>query len=114
MHDAVAEAVVLAVVDAAVVNVMSFTFPEVDPGVTETDIRRVRTGQRATIRSAALEEELEGTVRHIRQKVEKQDEIGTDPAARKDARIIEVAIELDDSTAASRLTNLQVDVLIHL
>jgi HlyD family secretion protein len=81
--------------------------------VFETDIRRVRTGQRATIRSAALKEELEGTVTHIRQKVEKQDEIGTDPAARKDARIIEVAIELDDSTAASRLTNLQVDVLIH-
>ncbi|TNF89078.1 MAG: biotin/lipoyl-binding protein [Gammaproteobacteria bacterium] len=81
--------------------------------VFETDIRRVRSGQRATIRSAALEGELDGTVRHIRQKVEKQDEIGTDPAARKDARIIEVAIELDDSTAASRLTNLQVDVLIH-
>ena len=81
--------------------------------VFETDIRQVETGQRATIRSAALDSELKGTVRHIRPKVEKQDEIGTDPAARKDARIIEVAIELDDSASAAGLTNLQVDVLIH-
>jgi HlyD family secretion protein len=43
--------------------------------------------------------------------VQKQDEIGTDPAARKDARIIEVTISLDDSTPAAGLTNLQVDVV---
>lgn len=81
--------------------------------VYETDIRRVRVGQSATISSPALQSDLSGTVRHIRQKVEKQDQIGTDPAARKDARIIEVAIELDDSGPAASLTNLQVDVLIH-
>jgi HlyD family secretion protein len=81
--------------------------------VYETDIRQVRTGQRATISSPALESELNGTVRRIRQKVEKQDEIGTDPAARKDARIVEVAIALDDSAPARGLTNLQVDVVIH-
>jgi HlyD family secretion protein len=81
--------------------------------VYETDIRHVKTGQRATISSAALDEELSGTVTRIRQKVEKQDEIGTDPAARKDARIIEVVIALDDSGPARGLTNLQVDVVIH-
>jgi len=81
--------------------------------VYETDIRYVKAGQRATIRSAALDEDLAGTVRSIRQKVEKQDQIGTDPAARKDARIIEVAILLDDSGPAEGLTNLQVDVVIH-
>jgi HlyD family secretion protein len=81
--------------------------------VYETDIRRVQTGQRATISSDALEQDLGGVVKSIRQKVQKQDEIGTDPAARKDARIIEVAIELDDSTPAAGLTNLQVDVVIH-
>lgn len=81
--------------------------------VYETDIRHVRTGQRATISSAALENDLEGTVKVIRQKVEKQDEIGTDPAARKDARIVEVLIELDDSVPAAGLSNLQVDVVIH-
>jgi HlyD family secretion protein len=81
--------------------------------VFETDIRRVEVGQRATISSAALAGELGGTVKRIRQKVEKQDEIGTDPAARKNARIIEVYIELDDSGPAAGLTNLQVDILIH-
>jgi len=37
----------------------------------------------------------------------------TDPAARKNARIVEVTIALDDSGPAAGLTNLQVDVLIH-
>lgn len=81
--------------------------------VYETDIRLVKIGQRATIHSAALESDLTGTVRSIRQKVQKQDEIGTDPAARKDARIVEVTIGLDDSEPAAGLTNLQVDVVIH-
>jgi HlyD family secretion protein len=81
--------------------------------VYETDIRHVKTGQRATISSAALDSDLSGIVKSIRQKVEKQDEIGTDPAARKDARIVEVAIALDDSGPAQRLTNLQVNVVIH-
>jgi len=81
--------------------------------VYETDIRRVKTGQRATVRSAALPDELTGTVESLRHKIQKQDEIGTDPAARKDARIVEVTIALDDSVAAAGLINLQVDVLIH-
>jgi len=81
--------------------------------VYETDIRHVRVGQRATISSPALDGELNGTVQAIRQKVQKQDEIGTDPAARKDARIIEVPILLDDPAPAAGLTNLQVDVVIH-
>jgi HlyD family secretion protein len=80
--------------------------------VYETDIRFVSVGQRAVVRSPALEQELGGTVKAIRQKVEKQDEVGTDPAARKDARIVEVAILLDDSGPAAGLTNLQVDVII--
>jgi len=80
--------------------------------VYETDIRHVKIGQRATISSPALDHELTGTVQAIRQKVAKQDEIGTDPAARKDARIIEVPILLDDADSAAGLTNLQVDVVI--
>jgi len=82
--------------------------------VYESDIRYVSVGQAATVQSPAFESELSGQVKQIRQKVQKQDEIGTDPAARKDARIIEVVIELDDSRPAAHLTNLQVDVLIHL
>jgi HlyD family secretion protein len=80
--------------------------------VYETDIRVVRKGQRATVSSPALDRTLSGTVQGIRPKVEKQDEIGTDPAARKDARIVEVPILLDDPEPAAGLTNLQVDVVI--
>lgn len=80
--------------------------------VYETDIRFVREGQRAMVKSPAFDSDLRGTVRFIRHKVQKKDEIGTDPAARKDARIIEVGIQLEDSGPAARLTNLQVDVLI--
>lgn len=82
--------------------------------VYESDIRFVEVGQKATVRSPAFESDLSGHVKKVRQKVQKQDEIGTDPAARKDARIVEVIIELDDSGPAASLTHLQVDVLIHL
>jgi HlyD family secretion protein len=80
--------------------------------VYETDIGRVSKGQRATVTSPALEGELTGTVEWISLKVAKQDALGTDPAARKDARVVEVKVRLDDSRAAAALTNLQVEVLI--
>ena len=80
--------------------------------VYETDIHRVQVGQRAEIDSDALPSSLVGRVESIALKVHKQDEIGTDPAARKDARIIEVEVLLDDARAVERLTNLQVEVVI--
>ena len=80
--------------------------------VYETDIRGIKPGQKARVSSEALAEILTGTVEHIRGKVQKKDVIGTDPAARKDARIIEVEIRLDDSEAAAGLTNLQVEIII--
>ena len=48
----------------------------------------------------------------VSQQVRKLDQIDTDPAARKDARIVEVEVRLDDSAAAAALTNLQVEVVI--
>lgn len=80
--------------------------------VYETDIRRVRKGQSATVSSDALAQPLTGVVEFIHNKVAKLDELGTDPAARKDARIIEVEVLLDDPAAAASLTNLQVEVVI--
>ena len=80
--------------------------------VYETDIGRVAIGQKAQISSDALAEPLTGKVEFIHLKVAKQDEIGTDPAARKDARIIEVDILLDEPEKAASLTNLQVDIVI--
>ena len=80
--------------------------------VFETDIGKVEIGQTATIRSAALAEPLQGTIEWINHKVGKMDVLGTDPAARTDARVIEVEIRLADSSAAAGLTNLQVEVVI--
>jgi HlyD family secretion protein len=80
--------------------------------VYETDIRNVKVGQKARVKSDALARPITGTVTRIRPKVQKLDEIGTDPAARKDARIIEVEIKLDDSAAAAALSLLQVEVEI--
>ena len=80
--------------------------------VYETDIRNVQPGQKARIKSDALARPLTGSVTRIRPKVQKLDEIGTDPAARKDARIIEVEIKLDDSAPAAALSLLQVEVEI--
>jgi len=80
--------------------------------VYETDIRHVKVGQKARVNSDALPRPVTGTVTSIRPKVQKLDEIGTDPAARKDARIIEVEVKLDDSTATAALSLLQVEVEI--
>ena len=80
--------------------------------VYETDVGRLRQGQRARVASPALPAPLTGQVEWVRPKVEKQGEIGTDPAARKDARVIEVKVLLDDAAAAAAFTNLQVEVEI--
>ena len=53
--------------------------------VYETDVGRLTLGQRATVSSAALPDQLTGRVERIRPIVRKQDQIGTDPAARKAA-----------------------------
>jgi HlyD family secretion protein len=80
--------------------------------VYETDIRHVQLGQRAKISSPALAQPLEGKVDHIGLKIGKMDVLNTDPAARTDARVVEVKIRLDDARRAAGLTNLQVDVAI--
>jgi HlyD family secretion protein len=80
--------------------------------VYETDVGRVKVGQRATISSPALANVVRGTVDRIRLKIGKKDVLATDPAARTDARVVEVEILLDDSKDVAGLTNLQVDVAI--
>lgn len=80
--------------------------------VYETDVGRVRVGQRARMQSPALDRELTGIVDRIGLKVGKLDAQDADPVARTDARVVEVHIKLDDSVRAARLSNLQVDVAL--
>lgn len=86
--------------------------------VYETDITKVKLGQRATIRSenGGFEEILNGTVDFISLQIKKQDILDSDPAADVDARVVEVKIRLDpnDSPVVAALTNLKVRVTIDL
>lgn len=80
--------------------------------VYETDIGRVQIGQPARVTSRALTQPISGKVVQIGNMVFKNDVLNVDPAARADARIVEVWIELEDAKTTERLTNLTVDVLI--
>jgi len=80
--------------------------------VYETDIARVAVGQRAQVSSPVFAATINGVVERIRPKIQKQDALGTDPAARKDARVVEVEIRLDQSAPVAGLTLVQVEVLI--
>jgi HlyD family secretion protein len=80
--------------------------------VYETDIGRVAVGQRARVTSPVFPKALGGVVEKIRPKIQKQDALGTDPAARMDARVVEVEIRLDESDAVAALTLVQVEITI--
>jgi len=81
--------------------------------VYETDIARIKIGQVATITSRALSHPVTGKVVRIGNMVFKNDVLNVDPAARADARVVEVWIDLEDATLTERLTNLTVDVVIN-
>ncbi|MBD2316066.1 ABC exporter membrane fusion protein [Phormidium tenue] len=80
----------------------------------ETDIGKIKIGQKASIQSEAFEGEITGKVDRIGLRIAKNDVLGTDPAAKTDVRIIEVKIKLDDSSKVSGLTNLQVRVKVEV
>ena len=84
--------------------------------VYETDISKIRLAQRATITSTGFTGELSGTVDEVGLQIGKKDVLGTDPAADVDSRVVEVKIRLDPASSqqVAGLTNLQVNVVIHL
>ncbi|ABA22202.1 Secretion protein HlyD [Trichormus variabilis ATCC 29413] len=85
--------------------------------VYQTDIQKVRVGQKATITSTAFSGKLQGTVKEIGWQVDKQSIFSLNPRSDTDRRIIEVKVSIDnpaDSEKVARLTNLQVDVSIQI
>jgi HlyD family secretion protein len=80
--------------------------------VFESDITRVHIGDKATITGEALTEPLHGEVESIGMQVAKNNVLQTDPTSLTDARVIEVKVRLDDSSAASRLIHAKVTVVI--
>lgn len=82
--------------------------------VYETEIDKIRLGQKATISSSALKRKFKGTVEQIGSEIGKKEVFNSDPTLDIDARVIEVKIRLDpeDSQQAANLINLQVEVKI--
>ncbi|MGC1442011.1 MAG: HlyD family efflux transporter periplasmic adaptor subunit [Burkholderiaceae bacterium] len=78
--------------------------------VFQTAIGSVRIGAPVTLTAKALTKPLKGTVSRIGLEVGSQTLVDASPAARTDARVVRVRVELDpaSSDAATRLTNLQV------
>jgi len=82
--------------------------------VYESDVRLVRPGQKATVRSPALPGALTGKVSQVGLTVYKNDVLGLDPGAATDFRVVEARILLDDHQLAQRFNHLQVDIEINV
>ncbi|MBD1846720.1 HlyD family efflux transporter periplasmic adaptor subunit [Cyanobacteria bacterium FACHB-63] len=86
--------------------------------VYETDIPKVKRGQQALLTSenGGFNQQLRGIVEQIGLQIKKTDSLNTDPAADKNARVVEVKIRLDpeDSKKVAELTYMQVRVQIRL
>jgi len=81
--------------------------------VVESDIARVRVGQRATLTGDALGKPLQGTVERIGTRVLQNQIMPVNPANFSDSRVVEVWIRVDDSRAVVDYIHLRVDVVIH-
>lgn len=82
----------------------------------ETDIQKIKQGQKAIISSAALAEPVRGTLVEIGRQVDRQQVFDVNPMMDSDRKVVEVKIRVDpaDSRRISGLTNLQVEVRIPL
>jgi HlyD family secretion protein len=81
--------------------------------VYETDIARVRTGQKADISGDLVPEGLTGTVVQIGPQVSMSQLLTPDPAAYADTRVVKVKIELQNSPRVAGLIYGKVNVVIH-
>ncbi len=82
--------------------------------IDQSDIKKIRTGQQATITGEAFSEELQGTVEEIGLQVSKQEIFTNQPGENLDQRVVKVKIGINaqDSDRVAGLTNLQVQVAI--
>lgn len=87
---------------------------EVVAEVYQSDVNKVRNGQKVRVSSDSLTGELTGTVIQIGSQVRRQQTVNTDPSTNIDSRVVEVHIALDavSSQKAAKFTNLQVKVVI--
>ncbi|PON15931.1 hypothetical protein C2W62_21185 [Candidatus Entotheonella serta] len=79
----------------------------------ESDALRLRVGQKTTISSVALPQDLHGTVESIGAMIFKNTVSSLDPSALTNSRVVEAWIRLEPNDLARKLVYLQVDVVIH-
>lgn len=84
--------------------------------VYQSDVSKIKVGQKVRINSTSISEELYGTVDRIGWQVERQNVINSDPSENIDSRVVEVYVRLDASSSekAAKFTNLQVKATIEL
>lgn len=80
--------------------------------VYETDIGRIRVGQKAVISGELLPEKLTGTVTLIDSQVSKSELLPLEPTAFADTRIVKVKIQLENGERVAGLIYGKVDVVI--
>ncbi|MBD2772647.1 ABC exporter membrane fusion protein [Iningainema tapete] len=80
----------------------------------QSDISKIRQGQKATITGESFPGELSGTVQQIGLQINKQEIESNQPGQNLDQRVIKVRIRLNpqDSKRVANLTNLQVQTTI--
>lgn len=82
--------------------------------VYQSDISKVKPGQRVRVTSDSIPGELMGTVERIDSQVKRQTIVNTDPSTNIDSRVVEVHVGLDraSSQKARKFTNLQIMAVI--
>jgi HlyD family secretion protein len=80
--------------------------------VYETDIGRVRLGQKARISGPLVPDGVSGNVIHVASQISKSELLPTDPASFADTRVLKVKIQLDNAERVAGLIHGKVDVVI--
>ncbi len=80
--------------------------------VAESDILRVKVGQRATITADGLAAPVQGVVERLGTTVLQNELRRVDPALYSDGRVVKVWIRLDNGAAVANLIHLRVNVVV--
>jgi HlyD family secretion protein len=87
--------------------------------IDETDVSKVRVGQRATVTSSAFPVPISGVVEQIGLQVRQEDvdknvdkNLTKSPTTNRDTHVKEVKVRLENSRTVADMTNLQVEVVI--
>jgi HlyD family secretion protein len=84
--------------------------------VYQSDVNKIRVGQKVKITSNSLHSELQGTIDRVGIQVKRQNVINADPTSNIDDRVVEVHVALDSESSqkAAKFTNLQIKAVINL